>query len=68
MYSGRNEKDEQSAETISSEERHNARQAQSKPVLEDFYAWLDTLEVSVKTALAKAVPQPSCNISYAVVK
>lgn len=57
MYSGRNEKekDEQIAEAMSAEERHNARQAQSKPVLEDFFAWLDTLEVSGKTALAKAV-------------
>ena len=55
QYSGRNEKDEQIAEPMTEEERHNARQARSKPVLEAFYAWLDTLEVSGKTALAKAV-------------
>ncbi len=35
-YSGRNEKDEQIAEPMSSEERCNARQTQSKPVLEAF--------------------------------
>lgn len=55
QYSGRNEKDEQIAEPMTEEERHNACQARSKPVLEAFYAWLDTLEVSGKTALAKAV-------------
>ena len=54
-YSGRNEKDEQIAEPMSSEERHNARQAQSKPVLEAFYAWLDTVEPAGGSNLAKAV-------------
>ena len=54
-YSGRNEKDEQIAEPMSSEERHNARQAQSKPVLEAFYAWLDTVEPAGGSNLAKEV-------------
>ena len=54
-YSDRNEKDEQIAEPMTADERYRARQTQSKPVLDAFYAWLDTLEVSGKTALAKAV-------------
>jgi len=54
-YSGRNEKDEQIAPPMSSEERHNARQVQSKPVLEAFYAWLDTVEPAGGSNLAKAV-------------
>lgn len=55
LYSGRNEKDEQIAAPMSSEERHTARQTQSKPVVEAFYAWLDTVEVLGGSALAKAV-------------
>lgn len=55
MYSGRNEKYEQITEPMTSEERHIARQAQSRPVLEAFFAWLDTIEVFGKTALTKAV-------------
>ena len=54
-YSDRNEKDAQIAEPMTADERYRARQTQSKPVLDAFYAWLDTLEVSGKTALAKAV-------------
>ena len=54
-YSGRNEKDEQIDEPMTADERYRARQTQSKPVLDAFYVWLDTLEVSGKTALAKAV-------------
>ena len=54
-YSGRNEKDEQIAEPMSSEERHNARQRQSKPVVDAFYAWLDTVEPAGGSNLAKAV-------------
>ena len=55
MYSGRNEKDEQIAEPMTAEERYNARQAQSKPVLEAFFAWLDTIEPAGRSNLAKAV-------------
>lgn len=55
QYSGRNEKDEQIAEPMTADERYLARQTQSKPVLDAFFAWLDTLTVSGKTALAKAV-------------
>jgi len=40
---------------MSCEERYNARQAQSKPVLEAFYAWLDTVEPAGGSNLAKAV-------------
>jgi len=54
-YSGRNEKDGQIAELMSSEKRYNARQTQSKPVLEAFYAWLDTVEPAGGSNLAKAV-------------
>ena len=54
-YSGRDEKDEQIAEPMSSEERYTARQAQSKPVLEACYAWLDTVEPAGGSNLAKAV-------------
>ena len=53
-YSGRNEKDEQIAEPMTADEWYRARQTQSKPVLDTFYTWLDSLEVSVKTAIAKA--------------
>lgn len=34
---------------------HNARQAHSKPVLEAFFAWLDTVEPAGGSNLAKAV-------------
>ena len=54
-YSGRNEKDEQIADPMSSEERHNARQTQSKPVVDAFYTWLDTVEPAGGSNLAKAV-------------
>ncbi len=54
-YSGLDEKGKPVSPPMTSEERHNARQSQSKPVLDAFYAWLDTLPVSGKTALAKAV-------------
>lgn len=54
-YSGRNEKDELIAEPMTADERYSARQTQSKSVLDAFYAWLDSLEVYGKTALAKAV-------------
>ena len=40
---------------ISAKERRNARQSQSKPVLEAFYAWLDTVEPVGGSKLAKAV-------------
>ncbi len=40
---------------LSSEERHNRRQAESRPVLDEFFAWLDKLVISGNTALSKAV-------------
>ena len=43
------------AEPMSCEERYNARQTKSKPVLEAFYAWLDTVEPAGGSNLAKAV-------------
>ena len=55
QYCGIDENGKQIADPLSSEERYLACQSQSKPVLDAFYAWLETLEVSGKTALAKAV-------------
>lgn len=54
-YSGLNENGDLIAAPMTAEERYLARQTQSKSVLDALYAWLDTLEVSGKTALAKAV-------------
>ena len=55
QYSGLDEKGEPIGTPMTSEERYNARQSQSKPVLDAFYAWLDTLPITGKTALAQAV-------------
>lgn len=41
--------------TLTSEEHYQKRQEQTKKVLDDFYLWLDTLNPSQGTGLAKAV-------------
>lgn len=41
--------------SLTSEERHKKRQEQSKPVLDEFFAWAESLEITGKTALSKAV-------------
>ncbi len=54
-YSDEDEKGNRIAEPLTPEERHNARQAQSKPVIDAFFAWLDSFEPAAKSNLAKAV-------------
>jgi len=54
-YSGVNENEKQIAELLSSEDRYNACQIQSKPVLDAFYEWLNTVEPAGGSNLAKAV-------------
>ena len=46
---------EQSYAGMTPEERYNARQEKSKPLLEEFYKWLYSANVSTKTAIGKAV-------------
>lgn len=55
QYSGLDEDGKQIAEPMSEEERHNARQTQSKPVILAFYAWLDTVIPAGGSNLAKAI-------------
>lgn len=40
---------------MTAEERYKQRQAKVKPLLDAFFAWLETLQVSGKSALSKAV-------------
>ena len=54
-YSGIDENGKQIAEPMTSEQRFHARQTQSKPVLDAFYAWLDTVVPSGGSNLSKAV-------------
>lgn len=46
---------EREFKSLTSEERHKKRQEQSKPVLDEFFAWAESLEITGKTALSKAV-------------
>lgn len=51
---------EREFESLTSEERHKKRQEQSKPVLDEFFAWAESLEITGKTALSKAVQYAVC--------
>lgn len=42
-------------ENLTSEERQKKRQEESKPLLDEFFAWAETIELSGKTGLSKAV-------------
>lgn len=46
---------EREFEDLIPEERQKKRQEESKPVLDEFFAWANSIELSGKTALAKAV-------------
>lgn len=54
-YSGLDEEGNRIAEPMTAEERYTARQAQSKPVLDEFFAWLDTVIPNGGSNLARAV-------------
>ena len=54
-YNGEDEKGNRIAEPLTAEQRHMERQIQSKPVLDEFFAWAEGLAVSGGTKLAKAV-------------
>ena len=49
---------------LSPEERYTQRQERSKKVLDDFYAWLETVNPSQGTGLAKAVQYARNEKSY----
>ena len=49
---------------LSSEERYTQRQERSKKVLDDFYAWLETVNPSQGTGLARAVQYARNEKSY----
>ena len=40
---------------LTAEERYKKRLAKIKPLLDEFFAWLETLQVSCKSKLAEAV-------------
>ena len=50
--------------SLSPEERYTQRQEHSKKVLDDFYAWLETVNPSQGTGLAKAVQYARNEKSY----
>ena len=54
-YSGLDEKGIPEAEPLTPEQRYAERQRQSKPVLDEFFAWLDAVIPAGGTKLAKAV-------------
>lgn len=54
-YDGKDERGKPVREPLSPEERYKQRQERSKPVLDGFFAWLQTVSVSGGSKLAKAV-------------
>ena len=54
-FSGKDVNESKDSAPLTPEQRKNARQAQSKPVIDEFFAWLETLPIAGKSSLAKAV-------------
>ena len=54
-YSGLDEAGNRIADPLSAAERYHARQTQSKPVVEAFFAWLESVVPAGGSNLAKAV-------------
>jgi hypothetical protein len=63
-YSGEDEKGKRIAEPLMPEQRYQERQKQSKPVLDEFFAWAEGLTVSGGTKLAKAVSYAKSEKKY----
>lgn len=63
-YNGEDEKGNRIAEPLSTEQRHIERQIHSKPVLDEFFAWVEGLTVSGGTKLAKAVSYAKSEKKY----
>lgn len=49
---------------LTPEERYTARQAKTKPLLDEFFAWLESITVSGGTKLAKAVSYAKAEKKY----
>lgn len=63
-YNGEDEKGNRIAEPLTAEQRHAECQKQSKPVLDEFFAWIEELTVSGGTKLAKAVSYAKLEKKY----
>ena len=63
-YNGEDEKGNRISEPLSTEQRHIERQIHSKPVLDEFFAWVEGLTVSGGTKLAKAVSYAKSEKKY----
>ena len=63
-YNGEDEKGNRIAEPLTAEQRYPERQKQSKPVLDEFFAWAEGLTVSGGTKLAKAVSYAKSEKKY----
>ena len=64
IYNGEDEKGIQISEPLTAEQRYKERQARSKPVLDAFFAWIESLVVSGGTKLAKAVSYARAEKKY----